>query len=227
MSARKEMQDGEDERSATRIGQDRRTGDYRGRGFPGDERRSPAGFHLIPSWLTTDSPLPLSSSLSAPCTYCLSFRFQPFTSVDVLLCLSVTHSLFPFLPFIVKRSVLLLPSAFDQPSTLSLFPSQLSFLFPFSRRFSFHIYLSRFLHFSRSLSCIYDSPLPHLFLSLIFYSLWQLYFSYSIVHMLSTCSNNPTFSHDAGAEVRRFSLFYLSPFFAIHCDELTDASLDN
>lgn len=155
-------------------------------------------------------------------------------SCSVSFSLSFTHSLFPFLPFIVRRSVLLLPSAFDQPSTLSLFPSQLSFLFPFSRRFSFHIYLSRVLHFSRSLSCIYDSPLshllsslPHLFLSLIFYSLWQLYFSYSIVHMLSTCSNNPTSSHDAEAEVWRFPLFYLSPFFAIHCDELIDASLNN
>lgn len=124
MRARKEMQDEEDERSATRIGQDRRTGDYRGRGFPGDERRSPAGFHLIPSWLTTDSPLPLSSSLSIPCTYFLSFCHQPFTSADVLLCLflsfshSLSLSLFP--PSTVRRSILLLPSAFDQPSTLFL-----------------------------------------------------------------------------------------------------------
>lgn len=119
MSARKEMQDEEDERSATRIGQDRRTGDYRGRGFPGDERRSPAGFHLIPSWLTTDSPLPLSSSLSIPYTYCLSFCFQPFTSADVCL----------FLFYPLQRNV---PSSFYPPRLIN---PQLPLSFPLNTRF--------------------------------------------------------------------------------------------
>lgn len=155
MRARKEMQDEEDERSATRIGQDRRTGDYRGRGFPGDERRSPAGFHLIPSWLTTDSPLPLSSSLSIPCTYFLSFCHQPFTSADVLLCLFLSLST------LYGKDA---PSSFYPPRLIN---PQLSFslsskhAFLVSRRFSFHVYLSRFLHFSRSLFRIYDSPFSH------------------------------------------------------------------
>lgn len=150
MRARKEMQDEEDERSATRIGQDRRTGDYRGRGFPGDERRSPAGFHLIPSWLTTDSLLPLSSSLSIPRTYCLSFCFQPFMSADVLLCLSLVLSLSILYGHSVRHSVLLLPSAFDQPPTLSL---SFSLFHPNTRFLPLVVSLStsicsHFLHFS-------------------------------------------------------------------------------
>lgn len=71
---------------------------------------------------------------------------------------SVSFSLFP--PSTVRRSILLLPSAFDQPSTLFLSFIQTrvsclsSFLFP-------RLFVSCFLHFSRSLFCIYDSPFSH------------------------------------------------------------------
>lgn len=138
---------------------------------------------------------------------------------------SVSFSLFP--PSTVRRSILLLPSAFDQPSTLFLSFIQTrvsclsSFLSP--RLFvSLFAFLAVFiLHLWFAFFSPRSSSLCHLFLSFfIFHSLQRLYFGYSVARMFSTCSNNSTSSHDAGTEVRRFLPFYLSPFFAIHRDEL-------
>lgn len=138
---------------------------------------------------------------------------------------------FPF-----SRSLLLFLSPYSEtlrpPFTLRVWSTLDSLSFPPSTRFlSLNvsvstIHLSRSLrYFSRSLSRIYDSLLfslfapSHPFLSFIFHSLWQLYFNYSVAHMLSICSSDPTSSHDAGAEVWRFSPFYLSLFFAVRRDK--------
>lgn len=52
-------------------------------GFPGEKRRSPAGFHLIPSWLTTDSTsIFLSRSLSVYLAHLLPL----FPSLTIHLC---------------------------------------------------------------------------------------------------------------------------------------------
>lgn len=185
-----EREDEEDERSATRIGQDRRTGDYRGRRFPGDEHQSPAGFHLIPSWLTTDSLSASPSTLSIYPVYIYSLSFSasnrspPLTSFSLFL-------LFASL----KHSVLLPPSVFDQPTQPSpsfvrarVSPSlsrSFSFLFISLAAFLFRLLsvysaftIRLFLQFT-AFRVIFFSPSSLLPPFSVFHSLWQLYFGYT------------------------------------------------
>lgn len=129
----------------------------------------------------------------------------------------------------MRHSVLLLPSAFDQPSTPSLshrthvsflssflFPRLFVSLFAFISVFILHLLLASFLPFT-----LFVSPVSLLYLSLFMTTMYS-YFSYSVAHMLSTCSNILTSCWSRSLAV---SSFYLLPFFAIHCDKLIDAAL--
>lgn len=111
------------------------------------------------------------------------------------------------------------PSSFYPPRLIN---PQLSFslsskhAFLVSRRFSLHVYLSRFLHFSRSLFCIYDSPFSHrvrppCVISFSPFLSSTLYSDCISVIRLHVCSRPaPTIQHSRMMPERKFGDFYRS-----------------